>query len=140
MGFTWCLLSNHILECKALGIHFSLDDFGTGYASLLYLKELPVNCLKIDRSFVRDILADTKDRTLISGITALSQSFSLGLIAEGVETIEQGLELLELGCIHAQGYQIAKPMPAIDIISWSKNYIQVNEWRDFDGGGTTALS
>jgi len=125
------IVAEHILKCKSLGIKFSLDDFGTGYSSLYYLKKLPIDSLKIDRSFVRDILTDTKDKTLISGIIALSKAFNLGLIAEGVETVEQGLALLQLGCIYTQGYKVAKPMPAIEIISWNLNYTQVDEWREF---------
>ena len=125
------IVAERILKCKSLGIKFSLDDFGTGYSSLYYLKKLPIDSLKIDRSFVRDILTDTKDKALISGIIALSKSFGLGLIAEGVETIEQGLALLQLGCIYTQGYKVAKPMPADNIIPWNKNYTQVDEWYEF---------
>ncbi|WP_041718083.1 EAL domain-containing protein [Alkalilimnicola ehrlichii MLHE-1] len=111
-------VSRVIQGCAALGVDFSLDDFGTGYASLSYLKRIPVRIVKIDRSFVRDMLEDADDLALLEGIVRLTQVFDLQLIAEGVETPEQGERLLELGCEQAQGYGIGRPMPAGSLLEW----------------------
>ena len=114
-----------ISECNQLGVKFSIDDFGTGYSSLTYLKRLPAEHLKIDQSFVRDMLTDSDNRTIIQGIIELAKAFDLKVIAEGVETPAHGKELVSLGCLLAQGYGIAKPMPASDcsqwIASWQEN-------------------
>lgn len=105
-------------ECKALGVMLSLDDFGTGYASLAYLRHLPVDILKIDQSFVRDMIEDREDLSMIEGVISLAKIFNRDLIAEGVESAEHGMLLLQLGCDKAQGYGIAKPMPAERIPGW----------------------
>jgi EAL domain-containing protein (putative c-di-GMP-specific phosphodiesterase class I) len=86
----------------------------------MYLKRLPAEYLKIDQSFVRDMLVDTDDRTIIKGIIELAKAFNLKVIAEGVETPPHGEELLSLGCFLAQGYGIAKPMPACNFSPWLK--------------------
>lgn len=112
------LVSKIINECNQLGVNFSIDDFGVGYSSLVYLRRLPVKFLKIDRSFVRDMLVDMEDRSIIEGIIELAKVFNLILIAEGVETSEHGDELLSLGCFCAQGYGVARPMPAKEVINW----------------------
>lgn len=96
---------------QTLGVKFSLDDFGTGYSSLQYLKRLPINQLKIDQSFVRDIGTDENNRVIIRTIIAMAQNLGLETIAEGVETEEQRTYLLENGCNHFQGYLLGKPVP-----------------------------
>ena len=97
-------------ELKKIGVSFSLDDFGTGYSSLQYLKQLPLDQLKIDQSFVRDIEFDEQDRSIVQTIIAMASGLGLDVIAEGVETVEQQNMLLEFGCANFQGYLFAKPM------------------------------
>jgi EAL domain-containing protein (putative c-di-GMP-specific phosphodiesterase class I) len=107
-----------ICACRELGIGFSLDDFGTGYSSLTYLRRLSADTLKIDQSFVRDMLDDPEDRAIVAGIIGLAVAFKRKVIAEGVETVAHGKTLLALGCPLAQGYGIARPMPAQDLPIW----------------------
>ena len=111
-------VSKVIAGCNQLGVQFSLDDFGTGYSSLTYLKRLPVRILKIDQSFVHDMLSNTDDLAIIKGLLGLAASFNREVIAEGVETQAHGEALLQLGCELAQGYGIARPMPASDFYVW----------------------
>jgi len=115
--------------CMALGVKFSLDDFGTGYSSLTYLRRLPASLIKIDQSFVRDMLHDADDLAIVEGVIALSKSFKRDVIAEGVETIEHGTALLQLGCELAQGYGIARPMPASDIPTWISDWKPDGSWQ-----------
>jgi diguanylate cyclase (GGDEF)-like protein/PAS domain S-box-containing protein len=110
---------------KSLGVSFALDDFGTGYSSLAYLKQLPATTLKIDRTFVRDMLSDKEDQAIVEGIVNLAKVFGQEVIAEGVETQEHGEKLLSLGCHIVQGYGIAKPMSADRVLPWVKNYEKV---------------
>jgi len=111
-----------IKECNQLGIIFSIDDFGTGYSSLTYLKRLPTEYLKIDQSFIREMLIDTDNLTIIQGIIGLAKAFGLKVIAEGVETPAHGEKLLTMGCLLAQGYGIAKPMPANELPGWLEQW------------------
>ena len=115
--------------CSDLGVDFALDDFGTGYSSLTYLRRLPANLIKIDQSFVRDMLIDPDDLAIVEGVIALAKSFKRDVIAEGVETIEHGTALLQLGCELAQGYGIARPMPADDIRVWMNNWKPDETWQ-----------
>lgn len=114
--------------CQELGVQFSLDDFGTGYSSLSYLKRLPTQTIKIDKSFVRDILHDQDDLALTRAVISLARAFGRQVIAEGLETVEHGQLLMDLGCDMAQGYCIARPMPAADVTLWVEGYVQPAEW------------
>jgi diguanylate cyclase (GGDEF)-like protein len=115
-------------QCRELGVNFSLDDFGTGYSSLTYLKRLPAETLKIDRSFVLDMLDDPDDLAIVRGVIGLAEAFRRQAIAEGVETIAHGTRLLALGCSLAQGYCIARPMPADEIPGWVAHWRPDNAW------------
>ncbi|WP_169334466.1 EAL domain-containing protein [Hahella ganghwensis] len=106
---------------KDIGVKFAIDDFGTGYSSLSILKHLPVDALKIDRSFIKDITDNTDDRAITAAIIAMSRSMGLKVIAEGVETEEQLNCLRELGCDHVQGYLISKPLPSDQVTSLLAN-------------------
>jgi diguanylate cyclase (GGDEF)-like protein len=105
-------------SCRALGVRLALDDFGTGYASLTYLKRLPVDTVKIDKSFVRDLHEQPNDRGIVRGIVAMANALNLSVIAEGVETGAHVSELLSLGCREMQGYGIKMPMPKEDFEDW----------------------
>ena len=120
--------SKIIRECKLMGIKFALDDFGTGYSSLTYLKQLPVKTLKIDQSFVRNMLDDQDDLAILEGILGLAKAFSREVIAEGVETHKHAYQLLLLGCELAQGYGISRPMPAEKMIEWSQEWNKTHTW------------
>lgn len=127
-------VSRVIHSCQQLGVSFALDDFGTGYSSLAYLKRLPAQLLKIDQSFVRDMLDDPDDLTIIKGIIGLATAFRRQVIAEGVETIAHGEMLLAIGCELAQGYGIARPMPAADIPDWVNSWQPDPAWRQQETG------
>ncbi len=114
---------NVMQECLDMGVQFALDDFGTGYSSLTYLRHLPATLIKIDRSFIQNMLIDSGDRAIVESVIGLTKVFKRQAIAEGVETIEHGKALLDIGCELAQGFGIAHPMPAGDIPVW------VNSWK-----------
>ena len=116
--------------CQAMGVQFSLDDFGTGYSSLTYLKNLPADTLKIDQSFVRDMLEDMDDLSIVEGVLGLARAFRRNVIAEGVETIAHGTLLLSYGCELAQGYGIAPPMPASTLPEWVAAWRPNVEWEN----------
>jgi len=113
---------------ETLGVNFALDDFGTGYSSLTHLRNLPINTIKIDQTFIRDMLDDPDDTTIIDGVIGLSDSFHRKVIAEGVETTAHGEMLIIMGCEEAQGYGIAKPMPAGDMPNWLSSYSPNQAW------------
>jgi predicted signal transduction protein with EAL and GGDEF domain len=115
-------VSKVIEACRAMGVMFALDDFGTGYSSLTYLKRLPVALLKIDQSFVSDMLDDPDNVAILQGVIGLAKAFHREVIAEGVETVAHGTVLLQMGCELAQGYGIARPMPAHEFPLWVKNW------------------
>jgi EAL domain-containing protein (putative c-di-GMP-specific phosphodiesterase class I) len=100
---------------KSRGVRLSLDDFGTGYSSLSYLKRFPIDALKIDKSFVRDITVDSSDKAIVSAITLMAQQLKLEVVAEGVENREQLAFLRDLRCDYVQGYYFSKPLPAEEI-------------------------
>ena len=108
--------------CRALGVRFALDDFGTGYSTLTYLKRLPLDMLKIDRSFVINMLNDHQDMAIVEGVIGLSQTFGCTVVAEGVETLEQAQALIEIGCDIGQGNGIARAMPAGEVMAWVHNF------------------
>ena len=112
-----------LIACQDLGVTFSLDDFGTGYSSLSYLKQLPTQSIKIDKSFIRDILIDKDSLGLTKAIIGLAKSFNREVIAEGVETVEHEVLLMNLGCDVAQGNGIAKPMPVEKVLSWVAKFV-----------------
>ena len=123
------IISGIVKSCQSvLGIKVALDDFGTGYSSLTHMRNLNVDTIKIDQSFVRDMLEDRNDLAMIEGIVSLAKTFNRQVIAEGVETAEHGILLMRIGCDYAQGYGIARPMPADNIIIWMQEYIADESW------------
>ncbi len=106
-------------RCKAMQVEFALDDFGTGYSSLAYLRRLPAKVLKIDQSFICDMLKNSGDKAIVQGIIALASTFSRMTVAEGVETEAHFNALRDLGCDLAQGYHISRPMPADAFLAWA---------------------
>jgi len=116
-------------NCRKLGVSFALDDFGTGYSSLTYFRRLPAEMLKIDQSFVRDMLDDPEDLAIVEAVIGLTRAFRRRVIAEGVETSEHGLLLIHLGCDLAQGFGIARPMPAGQLPGWLRDYTPDPRWN-----------
>lgn len=111
-------VTNIIKASKKLGLSYAIDDFGAGYSSLIYLRKLPVDIIKIDQSFIHDMLKNPEDLAVIASVVTLSNEFKRQVIAEGVETHHEADKLLELGCQLAQGFGIAKPMPAEQVLDW----------------------
>jgi hypothetical protein len=116
-------------ECRNLGVTFALDDFGTGYSSLTYFRRLPADMLKIDQSFIRNMLDDPDDLAIVEGVIGLTRAFQRQVIAEGVETVEHGLVLLLLGCDMAQGFGIARPMAAELLPDWIQKFQPDELWN-----------
>ena len=109
-------------RCRALGVRFALDDFGTGYSTLTYLKRLPVDVLKVDRSFVHNMLDDAQDRAIVEGVIGLAGTFGCVVVAEGVESPAQARALLDMGCTLGQGNGIATPMASTRVAQWVRDY------------------
>ncbi len=120
-------VSEIITSCKDIGISFALDDFGTGYSSLTYLSHLPVDVIKIDQTFVYDMLKVKGDHAIVQGVIVLSQAFERKVVAEGVESNAQRLELLNMGCTVGQGYEFAHPMPADEFFDWVSKKLAAKE-------------
>lgn len=117
------LVISTLQQIRAMGIKIAIDDFGTGFSSLSYLENLPLDRLKVDRSFVETISSGNRGQRIVELVIQLGQSLGLNVIAEGVEVQEQINQLLELGCHEAQGYFYAKPMSAADLGTWmQENY------------------
>ncbi len=125
-----------IQRCKALGIQILLDDFGTGYSSLIQFYRLPIDVLKIDQDFVKNMLLNSENLDIVEGILLLSKTWQKPVIAEGVESLEIGLMLLQYGCQYAQGYGIARPMPEAKIKSWVDTWNQNNLWSQLHHAST----
>ncbi|PXX92476.1 diguanylate cyclase [Marinobacter vulgaris] len=116
--------SNVLARCQALGLQVALDDFGTGFSSLTYLRKLPVDIIKIDQSFVRNMLVDASDHAIVESVIFLAQRFDHPVLAEGVETMEHARALRQLGCDFVQGYGFARPMPADQVLEWTRRWTE----------------
>ncbi|MCX8085956.1 MAG: EAL domain-containing protein [Rhodocyclaceae bacterium] len=117
-----------IRRIKAMGVRIALDDFGTGYSSLSYFRRLPTDMLKIDQSFIRDMLDNPEDLSIVEGVVGLTHAFRRAAIAEGVETPQHGVMLLHLGCELGQGFGIARPMPAAEVPGWVADFKPHPAW------------
>ncbi len=123
-------VSQVVQACRGIGVECTLDDFGSGSSSLTYLKKLPVKYLKIEQNFIRDMLGSSDSLLILIAVLKLASGFDLKVIAEGVETTDHGLMLLQLGCELAQGYGIAHPMPAAELPGWVKMWKPDPAWRE----------
>lgn len=115
-------------HCQALGVSFAIDDFGTGFSSLTHLRQLPVSLIKIDQSFVRNMLSDQDDMAIVESVIYMANRFKRPMLAEGVETLDHAKALMALGCGLAQGYGIARPMPAQALPGWLASWPDRTEW------------
>ena len=105
-------------QIRQLGVILEIDDFGTGYSSLSYLKRFPIDTLKIDRAFIKDLPSDQDDISIVQGIVGLAHNLGLSVVAEGVETDEQKSLLQTLNCDVIQGYLLSQPLPAKELEKW----------------------
>jgi EAL domain-containing protein (putative c-di-GMP-specific phosphodiesterase class I) len=119
-----------IETCQNLGVTVALDDFGTGYSSLTYLKNFPCDTLKIDKSFIIDLLGEPESRSLVEGVISLAKAFNRRVLAEGVETEAHGQMLLSMGCEYGQGYGIQRPIPAKDLLDWIRSNTPPKGWKN----------
>jgi EAL domain-containing protein (putative c-di-GMP-specific phosphodiesterase class I) len=121
-----------LIGLRALGVHLAIDDFGTGYSSLAYLKRLPLDTLKVDRSFMLELPGANADRQIVQAIVGMAHTLNLQVVAEGVENAEQLAFLRALGCDYIQGYLLSKPLPLESLAQFL---------TDFEAGqaGTAAL-
>lgn len=116
--------SNVLSRCQDLGLQVALDDFGTGFSSLTYLRTLPVDVIKIDKSFILNMEANDSDRAIVESVIFMAQRFNRVVLAEGVETLELADALREMGCNQVQGFGIARPMPASEVLPWLEGWQQ----------------
>ena len=119
----------NLQKLSELGVLISIDDFGTGYSSYSYLQQLPIQELKIDKSFVTDLLTDRTNEFLVSSMINLGKDFGINVLAEGIETTEVMEHLIEMGCQYGQGFHIAKPMPVAKMLEW----IDSSGWKKLSG-------
>ncbi|TFH85375.1 EAL domain-containing protein [Billgrantia azerbaijanica] len=129
-----------IRRCQELGLLVAIDDFGTGFSSLTYLRQLPVDLIKIDQSFVRDMLTDPDDMAIVESIIYMANRFGRAMLAEGVETLEHARALATLGCALAQGYGIARPMPPEGLPAWLSDWPARREWVELQQAGIRPAS
>jgi diguanylate cyclase (GGDEF)-like protein/PAS domain S-box-containing protein len=122
-------VARFIAQCAALSVDFAIDDFGTGYSSLTYLKRLPIPVVKIDQSFVRDMLLEQDNKSILDGILWIMRQLKRSVVAEGVETLEHGRALMDLGCELAQGFGIAHPMPVAQLPAWIQQWQDNADWQ-----------
>ncbi|QIL80249.1 EAL domain-containing protein [Diaphorobacter sp. HDW4A] len=123
-------VARELAQLRAIGISVSLDDFGTGYSSLAYLRRLPIDQLKLDQSYVRGMMQDPADQAIVQGVIGLARSFGYRIVAEGVESVEQGILLVRMGCLIAQGHIISRPMPAEHFADWAKHWHAPRSWLE----------
>jgi len=123
-------IAARIADCARLGVQSSIDDFGTGFSSLTYLRKLPAGLVKIDRSFVVDLLENLEDQALVQGIVGMAHSLGRTVLAEGVESLEHGAHLLRCGCDWAQGYGIAHPLPPDAVPAWLAGWRMPKMWNE----------
>ncbi|MGF2735651.1 putative bifunctional diguanylate cyclase/phosphodiesterase [Marinobacter sp. DUT-1] len=115
--------ANHVLtRCRALGLQVALDDFGTGFSSLSFLRTLPIDLIKIDQSFVSNMMSSTSDKAIVESVIFLAQRFEHPVLAEGVETGDQARALARMGCNQIQGYGVAPPIPAGEVLEWASDW------------------
>jgi len=129
-----------IAQLQSLGLNCALDDFGTGYSSLTFLKQLTARTLKIDQSFVRGMLDDVEDASIVNSVLGLARNFDRIALAEGVETVAHGCALIEFGCEFGQGYAIAKPMPAAQVPDWLAQWRVPSSWAASESVGSRGIA
>lgn len=123
-------VASELTQLRAVGVSVSLDDFGTGYSSLAYLRRLPIDQLKLDQSYVRGMMQDPADQAIVRGVIGLARSFGYRSVAEGVESEEQGVLLVRMGCLILQGHGISPPMPPEDFADWARQWRAPKAWLE----------
>lgn len=123
--------ATHVIQqCRIFGLVFSVDDFGLGYSSLTFLKRIPIKYIKVEQNFVVNMLGNPEDLSILYGVVSLAKAFKRSVIAEGVETLEHGRVLIQLGCELGQGYAIARPMEGDELIVWFNTWEPDESWRN----------